>query len=307
MNHDIDRIASRQNSLITTTQMAAAGITANQMVRHHRRGAIELVRRGVYRLAGAPPTWTQAVHAAVLAAGPGAFASHASAARLWGLRHADYTGDAIHLTSRHPRRLAGVTSHTAAVTAGDVTVCHQVPVTTAQRTLLDITATLTGRQLGECLDDALRRQLVHLEPLRRHVDSAAARGGRRLLRPLRQLLEQRPAGYQPGANNWERDMDRLWDTLGLPPGVRQHRVRLNGRTYIIDRALPELKIGAEYHGHEFHHQRSDRDHDAQRQAQLTAAGWHILTITAGTRPQTLRDAIQRLITDRQSWLTTTHP
>jgi very-short-patch-repair endonuclease len=83
--------------------------------------------------------------------------------------------------------------------------------------------------------------------------------------------------------------------------VRQYRVRLNGRTYFLDRAIPELKIGAEYNGHEHHHLRSDRDHDAQRAAELSAAGWHIITFTAATRPETMRGAVQRIVEDRRSW------
>jgi hypothetical protein len=41
-------------------------------------GTLIGVRRGVYRLAGTPPTWEQAVLAAVLAAGFGAVASHST-------------------------------------------------------------------------------------------------------------------------------------------------------------------------------------------------------------------------------------
>jgi very-short-patch-repair endonuclease len=122
------------------------------------------------------------------------------------------------------------------------------------------------------------------------------------VKPIHQLLGERLPGYQPGANDWERDMDRLWDQLGLDPGVRQHRVTVEGHSYVIDRAIPDLKIGAEYHGHEFHHFRSDQDHDAQRAAELSAAGWHIITITAGTRPETMQDAVTRIVNDRRRWL-----
>ncbi|HEX2191760.1 MAG TPA: DUF559 domain-containing protein [Acidimicrobiales bacterium] len=52
----------------------------------HRRfntGRWEPLAKGVYRLAGSPRTWRQALLAAVFAAGPGAVASHRAAAALW--------------------------------------------------------------------------------------------------------------------------------------------------------------------------------------------------------------------------------
>jgi very-short-patch-repair endonuclease len=97
-------------------------------------------------------------------------------------------------------------------------------------------------------------------------------------------------------------MDDQWDRLGLESGKRQYPVRVNGHTYVIDRAIPDLKIGAEFNGYEHHHTYSDNDHDSQRAVELSAAGWHIITITAGTRPETLRDAVARIVEDRRRWL-----
>jgi predicted transcriptional regulator of viral defense system len=225
VNHATGRIASRQNSLITTAQMRQTGMTVRQIAFQERQGAIDRLRRGVYRIAGAPVTWAQTVHAAVLAAGRGAAASHQTAAALWQFRHADEDSGALHITSRSWVRLSGVVSHTASLMAGDTTTRLQVPVTTAGRTLLDLTGRLSTRELGECLDDAIRRGLANLERFRQLVSTVSTRGGRRNLKQVHRLLAERLPGYLPGANDWERDMDRLWDRLRLEPGLRQYSVR----------------------------------------------------------------------------------
>ena len=55
-------------------------------------GAWLLKHRNVYALAGAPPTWEQAVLAAVLAGGDRVAASHGTAGRLRALRHVEDVG-----------------------------------------------------------------------------------------------------------------------------------------------------------------------------------------------------------------------
>lgn len=302
MNGSVDRIAHKQLGLITTAQLHEAGLTSRQIAGNARRGALYRLRRGVYRLAGAPITWDQAIRAACLAGGPDAVASHETAAALWQFRHCNRHRGDLHLTAHHQLRLPGVTSHTICLGPGDTTMRGGVPVTTAERTIIDLACTLPARQLGEVLDDAIRRRLVDLERLRRLVTAAAARGGRRLLKPLHRLLAQRLRNYQAGGSDWERCMDELWDQLGLPAGVRQYRVRVNGHTYFLDRAIPELKIGAEWNSYKYHHLPTDVLHDTIRIAELSADGWHIIPLTSSTRPEMIRHAVSRIVGDRRRWM-----
>jgi len=297
VNALIDRIAHKQLGLVTTAQLLDTGVTSRQIGGAARRGALFRIRRGVYRLAGAPITWDQAIRAACLAGGADAVVSHSTAAAVWQFRHSDRHGGDLHLTAHHQLRLPGVTSHTISLGPGDTTIRNGVPVTSAERTIIDLAGSVTLRQLGEILDDAIRRRLVDLERLRRLVTAAVARGGRRLLKPLHRLLAERVRGYQAGGSDWERGMDQLWDQLGLPAGVR-----VNGHTYFLDRAIPELKIGAEWNSYKYHHSPSDLDHDSIRIAELSADGWHIIPLTSSTRPEMIRDAISRIIRDRGEWM-----
>src|SRR5437899_8720521 len=79
------RIAERQHSVFTRVQALRCGLTPDEVRGRMRRGLWEGVHRSVYRMRGSASTFESNALAAVLAAGPGAVASHDSAARLWQL------------------------------------------------------------------------------------------------------------------------------------------------------------------------------------------------------------------------------
>ena len=86
---DADRaiaaLAERQHGLVTRPQALERGLTESAIGRRLAAGRWKRVHSGVYRLAGAERTWEQELRAHLLAAGPGAVASHRSAATLLGL------------------------------------------------------------------------------------------------------------------------------------------------------------------------------------------------------------------------------
>ncbi len=93
--------------------------------------------------------------AAVLAGGPGAALSHRSAARLHQLRNFGYYRIEVTVPKRSPRTHPGVAVHTSTtLTADDVTVVNNIPVTTIARTLLDLGEVITQRQLERSFDQA---------------------------------------------------------------------------------------------------------------------------------------------------------
>jgi hypothetical protein len=295
----VARDARRQHGLVTIGQLRQAGISRGQLRRLIADGAVTEVRRRVYRMAGVPATWPQIVLAAVLAGGPDAVASHTTAAALWELLPVDRHGDGtLHVTAPRQLRLAGVSSHVQLLDAGSRRTRMGIPVTAPERTIVDLAGTLASDQLGRYVDDALRRRLIRLERLRRLVDGVSG-PGRQPTRPLRLVLADRLPGYDPGGSEWERRMDRLWERLGLPPSERQYPVSAGGRRYVLDRAIPELKIGIEWNGFETHGStRSAFDHDSDRRADLTAAGWHMVDFTSRSEPERLMAAVTGAIRSR---------
>jgi hypothetical protein len=177
-------------------------------------------------------------------------------------------------------------------------VSRSIPVTTVERTIIDLAGTLMVTQLGQCVDDAIRRRLLRLDVLRRLVDDVASRGGRRLLKPLHKVLADRTPGYWPDDSDFETEMNLMWDQLGLPPAKRQYRITIDGHSYRLDRAIVEQKIGTEWDSYAFHSAPSDRDHDSNRRARLVGDGWLIIPVTANSTPELVARAVLRAYRDR---------
>jgi hypothetical protein len=297
----LDQIGARQLGLVTSHQLDRIGFgraareAAVVSLRLHR------VRKGVYRLPGAVPTWESAVLAAVLAAGPEAVASHMSAAHLWSLfdgRPPTGVDDAIHVIAPGQHRLAGVRFHRQSLDDAERTRHRSVPVTTPARTLLDLGGMLGADQLGRCTDEALRRRLLTLDELRRVFERHSG-SGRRRLAPLRAVLADRAPGFDPGANAWEVRMDQLWDQLGLPPAVRQYTIRVGGHRYRVDRAIPELKLAVEWVGKEFHSLSGRFVRDRLRISDLVQAGWDVVEVTPEWTPRRIRDTVMAKVAARR--------
>jgi hypothetical protein len=234
----------------------------------------------VYAVGGAPPTWFQAVAAAVLSSGPQTWVSHETAGALWSLP--GVTDDAIHVVTGLARqvRMAGVRGHrSGAVFSADVTTRNRIPVTTPSRTLVDLSARLSSRALAAAIDDALRRRVMTLGALRRCVARLAGAPGRRPT-VLHELLADRVPGYDPGDSDLETRVLRAVVAHGFPPPVQQHRVRLGGRSLRVDLAYPALRLAIELDGWEFHRTRTAFDDDRSRANLLVAHGWAVVRFTS---------------------------
>ncbi len=297
----LDKLAGRQLALITIGQLDQIDISIDQLRRRVHSGSIINLRPNVYRLAGAPKSWEQTVLAAALSAGEGAVVSHTTAAALWSLRHSDRYRAGIHLTCERQVRLKGVISHRAQLLAADHTVSQFIPITTQERTIVDwatMPGELSAKQLGQSVDDAIRRGLIGLERLRDMVDKTADRGGRRNFEPIRTVLAERIPGYRPDDSDFETEMNRLWDELGLPSARRQYRVTVEGHNYRLDRAIVEQKICVEWDSDRYHGYQSDKDHDSNRRARLASAGWFIIPVTRNTTAELIAQAVLRAYCDR---------
>jgi very-short-patch-repair endonuclease len=238
--------------------------------------------------------------AAVLAGGHGAVASHWTAARLWNLFDGPAPREAeanIHVTVEAQRRLHGVVLYRRQLDRRARTFRWSVPVTTVSRTLLDLASVMVADELGRATDEALRRRIVRLADVRRLYEQYAG-PGRRRLKPLRTVLAERDRDFDAGANDWELRMDRLWDELGLPAAERQHWVRVGGRRYRIDRAIPELRLAVEWVGG--HHAQMGRyQRDRMRISDLVLAGWEVIEIPPGWTPQRIRRTVMTKVAERQ--------
>jgi len=293
----LDEVASSQWSLVTRPQLTAAGVSDGQRGNLLRSGLLRVVRREVYALVGAPRSWQQTAMAAVLAAGDGAVASHATAARLWAFTYLPAESVDVTVERDCQPGLAGV-RRTTILPETDVTERFGIPCTSFERTLCDCTTILSHFQLGRVLDDGLRRNLASLARLTECVFRLDSGPGRRL-RVIQQLLVERDGSFHPGGSASELRVLEVLKQAGVPPPVQQYRVRVDSRNYELDFAWPEQRVFAEYYGLPIHSGASAVAYDSSRLTALVAEGWRPLVFTDSTPDHEIVQRAQRVLAAAQ--------
>ena len=190
------RSASRQHGVITREQLLGLGASAEQVQRWLRAGRLRRLHRGVY-LVGAVAPERAFEHAAALACGDCAYASHQTAPTLHRLPLPDRP-TAVHVTvlNRDVRR-PGITVHRNATLSREETqLLDGIPTTSPARTIVDLAAARAGRpraSAGPGLREeaghpgqASRRGRSPPDPVRCPNAEAAARAGLpAIVHPLR--------------------------------------------------------------------------------------------------------------------------
>jgi len=288
------RLARRQLGMVTSSQARAAGLSRHQIARRLASGLWVSRREGVYRWGGAPETYEQTVLEAVLAAGDRVVASHATAAHLWGLGPRPSRGIDLLGPRGASLRLRGVVAHTSS-DLGPVARAKGVPVTSAARTLVDLSGGLTPDRVGELVDHAARRGLLTVRELEQ-VASRLGRGRGRGLTIIREALALRVPGSGPGDSELEKRALRFLAAAGLPLPVQLHRVVIEGEPFEIDLAYPEARIAIEMDGFDAHQGRRAFDRDRFKTRRLATAGWLVLPFTStSTGPELVGDVTAGLV------------
>lgn len=278
----VDAIASAQHGVVTTRQLLDAGASSAGISRATGRGRLVRVHRSVYRVAGAPATWRQAVMAAVLAGAPHAFASHRTGIALSGLPRT--RGGIVEIVSEQHQRLQGsqVVSHrTLDLAVGDQWRVDGIPVTGIDRSLIDVGRYWPPSRVGSLLDEAVRARLTTYERFVSRVH-ALARPGRNGIGVARQVLADR--GMDDG---WafEKAMRRALRRHGLPAPTREWPVETPVKRYFVDFGYPAANLGIECDSSMWHTLPYQFEADLVRQNAIVGEGVLLLRYT----PSRLRD------------------
>src|SRR5215212_7617166 len=160
MDVHIRALAAEQFDVVARWQLLAAG-ASRPMVKHRVRDhRWRVVHPGVYALTNAPLTREQRWMAAALSA-PGTVLGHASAAACFGFRPFDGGFETVTRPgSGGRRRLGTLLVSRATLLDGDVARHRGIPITTAERTLIDLAAHLDEKALGKAVREALRLKLT---------------------------------------------------------------------------------------------------------------------------------------------------
>jgi predicted transcriptional regulator of viral defense system len=266
--------AADHHAIFRGTHARLCGLTDRQISRRIALGLWHRVYEDSYIAAGAPLTWKGALLAACWAGGFRAAASHRSAAALWGL--AGGRRSIIEITCPRWRRAKqhGLVVHETKVLEGiDIAEIAGIPVTTPERTLLDVGAVCHESVVEMALDAAEHRNLV----TRASVEATLSRLGKRGRNgagTLRRLLAARKPERRSPESEMETMLIRCMRRNGWPEPVPQYEIR-HGGVFIarVDAAYPQWRIAVEYQSDEHHSGRRASERDNDRRLRIIAAGW----------------------------------
>jgi hypothetical protein len=213
--------------------------------------------------------------AAILACGPGAVLSHRSAGRLW--RLVPGSNGSIEITREKGWRApTGVHVHRACVPADERTVVDQVPVTSVSRTLLDLAAVLSKRQLERAMNEAEVLRLTDRLSLPDLLDRYPRRRGTAILRAL---LRDGAANRGVTVKELEEWFVAFIDRHSLPQPCRNADIAIRGRFFRADCLWPEQRVIVELDGRAVHGTREAFEKDRERDRILLAEGWRVTRVT----------------------------
>jgi predicted transcriptional regulator of viral defense system len=264
----IARVAAGQNGNITRTQLLDLGLDDDAIRRRVQAGRLFRVYPGVYAVGRPPATPHERASATVLACGPGAALSHASAMTLWGFwRQWDTPFEVTVPRNRRPKRIRVHRSTT--LHWRDVTTQLGIRVTTPARTLLDSAPRLNDRALKRAVNNALNSlwltedQLA--ETLARHP---TAPGAKRIAKLL-------GMPGTPTRAEWEDDFPAFCATHSLPAPVMG--APLCG--YLVDALFVAERVIVELDSWDFHKSKIAFETDRERDAETLAQGFVTIRMT----------------------------
>jgi very-short-patch-repair endonuclease len=268
-------LAEAQHGVVARRQLLAIGVSARAIEGRLGRGILHPVHRGVYtvghRLLDLRGRWM----AAVLAVGPGAVLSHRSASRLWRLQRGSSGSISVTRASGW-RAPAGVSVHRSSLPEDERTVVERIPVTTVPRTLLDLAAVVSKRQLERALNEAEVQRLTDALSLQDLLERYPRRPGSAV---LRELLRDEAALTGVTVNDFEEDFVALLDAHCLPRPRFNADVAVRGRNFNVDCMWRESRLIVELDGREVHGTARAFETDRERDRLLLADGWRVMRLT----------------------------
>jgi very-short-patch-repair endonuclease len=267
-------LAGRQHGVVARWQLLAAGVGRRAIDQRMGR-RLYRIHRGVYAVgypaSGIERRWM----AAVLAAGQNAVLSHRSAAQLWGLvprnNHPAEVTRPTYFRSDPPIR-----AHRSSLRDDERTVVEGISVTTVPRTVLDLAAVGSRREVERALNEVEVRGLT--DPLS-IPDLLARYPGRRGTATLRELLREGAEAAGPTRNDFEEFFVPLLDSHGLPRPRFNADVCVAGRFFSADCLWRRERLIVELDGRAVHGTRLAFENDRERDRLLMVDGWRVMRVT----------------------------
>ncbi len=269
----VARFAARQHGVLSVDELRACGLSLKAISVRANNGRLHPLHRAVYAVGHGNPTRDGWMLAAVKACGDGAVLCLWSAAAAqniieWEDRYPDVVvlGQAA---PQHPRINGHRTSY---LPAAHVTTVRGIPVTTAERTLLDLAAVLPERRLRRAVRKAQFLKLTTVASLIAVLHGPGPRRGRKKL--------ARILGTEAAPTQSELE-DVVLDLIlrgGFAHPLVNEPLFIAGRRIVPDFHWPERRLVIEADG-PHHDDPLERAADKERQALLEAQGYRVVRVT----------------------------
>jgi very-short-patch-repair endonuclease len=260
LDRRIAELADQFYGVVDVDQLRGVGATRREIGVRLDSGRLIRLHRGVYAVGHRQLTPRGWWLAAVRAIGAGAALSHTHGTALWNLRPPP--GGRINVTvrSKGRRQRKGIRVHaTLDLPPEHVTVHDGIPVTTPERTLSDLAATIETPALARALEEAEKQKLLDVPSL---LAVCAGRPGAQRIRKLVQTELPRTR------SELEAAFVDLCDRYGLPRPVMNAQIH----GYEVDAYWPEHRLVVELDSWTHHGTRAAFERDRKRDADLHAAG-----------------------------------
>jgi predicted transcriptional regulator of viral defense system len=269
----IRELAERQHGVASRRQLVELGVGPEAVRSRLKGGFLVRLHTGVYAVGHTKLSRSGNWMSAVLAAGPNAFLSHASAMHLWGLRGSSPTVEVLRRSGGRIPSISGIRVHqTRRLLPEEHDVERGIPVTTVERTLVDMAARLDGRQLEHAVVAADRAGLIRWSA----VDRLLGKGrGKKGIAKLRRVFARVDPRAVETRSPLEIDFLIFCRENELP--TPQVNVLVEG--HLVDFFWPLTKVIVETDSFSFHGNRISFEKDLARSLQLTRLGYRVHRVT----------------------------
>jgi hypothetical protein len=265
----IRELAERQHGVLARWQLLEIGLGRRLNQDRAEAGILIPVFQGVFALGHGRVDRRGRWLAAVLASGSGAVLSHASALSLWGMRGSRGDVEVLRRSGGTHRRRPGIRLHqTRSLPDDHVTIEQGIPVTTAERSLLDMASRLDAKELERALVEGDKNGCLRWPKLQSLLRGWRGKKGIGRLRLVAMEVDPRAAdAFSP----MEIDFLALCREFGLP--LPQVNVLVEG--CLVDFYWPAQRVVVETDSYEHHSNRPAFEDDHERTVKLTAAGYEV--------------------------------
>jgi hypothetical protein len=267
----IAALAARQFNRVSRAQLDALGVTRTATAHRVAAGRLTIVEQGVFAIAPAlDDPWGRWMAATLTA--PSTFISHDSSAVAYAWLGRERSLITVTRPGNGgPRRHGGLLVYRRMSLEGEVTELRGIPITSPERTLLDLATCVSSRALARAIREAVRLNTTSLERIMAFLGPRRSRRGARRLARAVELYAGIPIGRARSATE-VRAMIVLRDAnLVLP------KLNVDVAGIEADLVWRRQRRIIEIDGGEFH---LDRGEDARKERVWRGAGFQVDRIDA---------------------------